>query len=822
MREYRGQEVAVNIEEEMKTSYLDYAMSVIIGRALPDVRDGLKPVHRRILHAMAELGNASNKPHKKSARIVGDVIGKYHPHGDVAVYDTLVRMAQDFSMREVLIDGHGNFGSIDGDSPAAMRYTEVRMSKVAEELLADIDKETVDFQPNYDESLTEPVVLPSRFPNLVVNGGSGIAVGMATNIPPHNLGEVVDALLVLLDRPDASIDELMKLIPGPDFPTGGLIYGRQGIRQAYETGRGIIQMRAVASVERISREREAIVVSEIPYQVNKAKLIEKIAQLVQQKRIEGISDLRDESDREGMRIVIELKKGEQPQVVLNQLFKLTAMQTSFGTILLALVDGQPRVLTLQEMLNYFLEHRKEVVTRRTRYELQKAEARAHILEGLKKALDHLDAIITLIRNSKTPAEAKMALMEGFEFSGEQAQAILEMRLQRLTGLERDKIVEEYEEVIKRIAELREILASEAALKRVIHQELVDVQRQYQNKRRTVIVDAEGDLTIEDLIAEEQVVITATHGGFIKRTALHIYKSQRRGGKGRIGMSTRTEEDIIDYLFVASTHSYILIFTDRGKVYWLKVYEIPEVGAAGKGKALVNLINLEKGERIADMIAVADFDDPGCVVMVSKGGYIKKTELKAFSNPRSAGIIACSVPPDDELIAVDMTSGTNHIVLFSKDGKAIRFSEEEVRDMGRTARGVRGIRLRKGDEVVSMAIMRDEVGDVLAVTENGFGKRTPVLEYHQQGRGGQGVINIRTNERNGRVVSACHVTENSEIIIITTKGKIIRIEAQLIRQTLSRSAQGVKLIDLEEDDRVADVTLIPEEEDEEQVGDEGQL
>ncbi len=820
MKEYGGQEIAVNIEEEMKTSYLDYAMSVIIGRALPDVRDGLKPVHRRILHAMSELGNTANRAHKKSARVVGEVIGKYHPHGDVAVYDSIVRMAQDFSMREVLVDGQGNFGSIDGDSPAAMRYTEVRMSPVAEEMLADIDKDTVDFQPNYDESLTEPVVLPSRFPNLIVNGGSGIAVGMATNIPPHNVGEVVDGLLLLLDRPDASLPELMQLIPGPDFPTGALIYGRQGIRQAYETGRGIIQLRAVASTERISREREAIIVNEIPYQVNKARLIEKMAQLVQQKKIEGISDLRDESDREGMRIVIELKKGEQPQVVLNQLFKLTAMQSSFGVILLALVDGQPRVLTLREILSHFLEHRKDVVTRRTRYELEKAQQRAHILEGLKKALDHLDAVITLIRSSRAPAEARTGLMETFEFSQEQAQAILEMRLQRLTGLERDKIVEEYEEIIRKIAELEEILASEQALKRVIREELLDVQTRYQNRRRSVIVDQEVDITIEDLIADEPVVITATHSGFIKRTALHIYKSQHRGGKGRIGMSTRVDEDVIDYLFVASTHSYILIFTDRGRVYWLKVYAIPDVGAAGKGKAIVNLIDLVRGERIADMIAVTDFTEPGFVIMASRRGYIKKTELQAFANPRAAGIIACSMPSDDELIAVGRTGGADDVLLFSRLGKAIRFSEGGVRDMGRTARGVRGLRVRQGDAVVSMAIARDEEGDVLAVTENGFGKRTPVSEYHRQGRAGQGVINIRTNERNGPVVSACHVSENSEIIIITEQGKIIRIEAQLIRQTQSRSAQGVKLIDLEENDRVADVTLIPEEEEDEI--DEGQL
>ncbi len=821
MQEYRGQEIAVNIEEEMKTSYLDYAMSVIIGRALPDVRDGLKPVHRRILHAMSELGNTSNRAHKKSARVVGEVIGKYHPHGDVAVYDTIVRMAQDFSMREVLVDGQGNFGSVDGDAAAAMRYTEVRMSPVAEELLADIDKDTVDFQPNYDESLTEPVVLPARLPNLIVNGGSGIAVGMATNIPPHNLGEVIDALLLLLDRPDAALPELMQFIQGPDFPTGAFIYGRSGIRQAYETGRGILQLRAVASVERIGKDREAIVVTEIPYQVNKAKLVEKMAQLVHQKKIDGISDLRDESDREGMRIVIEVKRGSEAQIVLNQLYKLTTMQTSFGIILLALVDGQPRVLALREILNYFLEHRKEVVTRRTRYDLQKAEERAHILEGLKKALDHLDAIITLIRSSRSPGDAKTGLMTEFELSALQSQAILEMRLQRLTGLERDKIIEEYAEVIKRIAELREILSSEQALKRVIREELLEIQTKYQNRRRTVIVDEEVDITVEDLIADEPVVITATHTGYIKRTALHIYKSQRRGGKGRIGMSTRIEEDVIDYLFVASTHSYILIFTDRGRIYWLKVYEIPDVGAAGKGKPLINLVKLERGEKIADMIAVQDFTVPGSVVMVSKRGYIKKTDLLAFSNPRSAGIIACTVPDDDEMFSVAQTSGTNDILLFSKMGKAIRFSEEEIRNMGRGARGVRGIALRKGDQVVSMAILRDESSDILAVTENGFGKRTPAAEYHRQGRAGQGVISIRTNERNGLVIAALPVQDDSEIIIITEKGKIIRLEAARIRQTISRSAQGVKLIDLEADDKVADVTPIPEEEDEDEV-DEGQL
>ena len=819
MHEYRGREIAVNIEEELKASYMDYAMSVIVGRALPDVRDGLKPVHRRVLFAMRELGNTSNRPHKKSARIVGEVIGKYHPHGDAAVYDTIVRMAQDFSMREPLIDGQGNFGSVDGDSPAAMRYTEVRIARIAEETLSDIDKDTVDFRPNYDESLTEPVILPTRIPNLIVNGSSGIAVGMATNIPPHNLGEIIDALLLLIDRPDASLAELVELVPGPDFPTGGFIYGRVGIQQAYSTGRGIIQMRARAAIEKIGKEREAIVIQELPYQTNKARLVEKIARLVNDKKVEGISDLRDESDREGMRVVIELKRGEPSQVILNQLYKLTPMQSSFGVILLALTEGQPKVLSLSEALRHFLEHRRQVVTRRSTYELQKAEARAHILEGLRKALDHLDEVVRLIRGSTSPAEAKQSLVQRLEFTEAQAQAILEMRLQRLTGLEQDKIAKEYEEVIKLIAELREILDSETALKRVVKEELLEVQESYQSPRRTVILDEEIELSIEDLIAEEQVVITATHNGYIKRTALHIYKSQHRGGKGRIGMSTRTQEDVIDYLFVASTHSYILIFTDRGRVYWLKVYVVPDVGAAGKGKPIANLIGLERGEKIADMIAVQDFNEAAYVVMTSRLGHVKKTALNAFSHPRSAGIIACSVTPDDELMSVALTNGNNDILLCTRQGKSIRFSEQRVRSMGRTARGVRGIGLQKGDRVVSMVIVRDPSCDVLAVTEKGFGKKTPVAEYRQQGRGGQGVINIKTSTRNGPVVSVWPVTEDDQIIIITERGKIIRLETRHIRRTISRGAQGVKLIDLGEEDRVADVTLVSEQETDEAIANE---
>jgi DNA gyrase subunit A len=811
MHEYRGQEIPVNIEEEMKSSYMDYAMSVIIGRALPDVRDGLKPVHRRILYAMSELGNTHSKPYKKSARVVGDVIGKYHPHGDTAVYDAIVRMAQDFSMREPLVDGQGNFGSVDGDSAAAMRYTEVRMSRIAEELLADIDRDTVEFQANYDETLTEPVVLPAKIPNLLVNGASGIAVGMATNIPPHNLSEIVDAILLLIDRPDASVAELMELVPGPDFPTGAFIYGREGIRQAYKTGRGIIRMRARATIEKLENDRASIIIHEIPYQVNKARLIEKIAHLARAKRLEGISDLRDESDRDGMRVVIELKRGEQPQIVLNNLYKLTPMQSSFGIILLAVADGQPRVLSLSEIGNLFLRHRKEVVRQRTRFELDKAEKRAHVLEGLKKALDELDNVIALIRKAAAPAEAKAGLCQKFAFTGVQAQAILDMKLQRLTALERGKILEERQELLRQIKQFKELLGSEEVLKDAIKDELVEIQKKYQNPRRTVIVDEEVEITLEDLIPEESTVITATHNGYIKRTSLHTYKSQRRGGKGRIGMSTRTAEDVIDYLFVASTHSYILCFTSKGRMYWLKVYELPEVGSSGKGKPIANLIDLDPDEKISALISVQDFTQSSCIVMVSRRGYIKKTELKAFSHPRSNGIIACAVAEGDELIAVSQTEGENDIYLCSRGGKAIRFSENKVRSMGRLARGVKGMVLKKGDELVSMDIIRDSSHSILAVTEHGFGKRTAVNEYRQQGRGGQGVINIKTTKRNGLVVSAFAVKDESEVIIITAKGKIIRLEAGLIRQTLSRGTQGVKLIDLGEDDQVAAMTHVKEEE-----------
>ncbi len=816
----KGKELPIDIEEEMKTSYLDYAMSVIIGRALPDVRDGLKPVHRRVLYAMSELGNVHNRPHKKSARVVGEVIGKYHPHGDAAVYDTIVRMAQDFSMRELLVDGQGNFGSVDGDSPAAMRYTEVRMSQLAEEMLADIDKETVEFQPNYDESLVEPIVLPTRIPNLLVNGTSGIAVGMATNIPPHNLSEVVDALILLLDRPDASLAEIMELLPGPDFPTGGFIHGKEGIRQAYETGRGILQMRARTSIEETGTDKKALIVEELPFQVNKARLVEKIAQLVHEKKLEGISDLRDESSREGMRIFIELKRGEEPEIVRNHLFKLTPLQSSFGVILLAISDGQPRVLPLQEILSLFLQHRKEVVRRRTAFDLEKAERRAHILEGLRMALDRLDEIIELIRSSGSPAEAKEGLTSGFEFSPEQAQAILEMRLQRLTGLEREKIAEEHHGLLETIRRLREILADEKVLRGVIRDELVEIQQRYHSPRRTVLLDQQVEVTLEDLIPEENVVITASRAGYIKRTALDVYRSQARGGKGRRGMSTRTDEDLIDYLFVASTHSYILIFTDVGRIYWLKVYRIPDVGAAGKGKPLVNLLAMDKQEKVADMISVAGFDADAYVMMVSANGYVKKTPLSAFANPRAAGIIACSVDEGDRLLKVELTSGEDQILLATRGGKAIRFKEADVRHMGRTARGVRGISLKDGDEVVSMCVAPDEEREVLTVTANGFGKRTMLSEYRLQHRAGQGVINIKTSKRNGPVVGACLVEGDEDLILITIKGKIIRLLSQEIRKTVSRATQGVKLIDLERDDRVADITLVTEDEDQVEDGEDG--
>jgi DNA gyrase subunit A len=800
------EQIPVNIIDEMRKSYLDYAMSVIIGRALPDARDGLKPVHRRVLFAMNDLGNTYNRSYKKSARIVGDVIGKYHPHGESAVYDTIVRLVQEFSIRYPLIDGQGNFGSVDGDNAAAMRYTEVRMARLADELLADIDKETVDFGPNYDDSLKEPLVLPAKFPNLLVNGSSGIAVGMATNIPPHNLNEIVQAAILMIEKPEVTLDELMATVPGPDFPTAGFIYGRAGIRAAYRTGRGIIVLRARAGIEKLSRDREAIVVTEIPYQTNKAKLIERIAELVRDKKLEGISDLRDESDREGMRIVIELKKDEPGQVVLNNLYKMTPMQTSFGIILLAIVNNQPKVLNLQEALGCFIDHRREVVRRRTIFELRKAEARAHILEGLSRALDILDAIIALIRAAKEPAVAREGLVTQFQFSEIQAQAILDMRLQRLTGLERQKIVNEYEETLKLIARLKEILASDKVLKGVIVEELREVQKTFGDERRTEIVDEEVEITLEDLIAEEDVVITVTHSGYIKRTNASQYRTQGRGGKGRIGMTTR-DEDFIDHVFVASTLSYLLIFTNRGQVHWLKVYVIPDVGAAGKGKAIVNLVNMAKDEKIADIIAVKDFEPDKFVVMATRNGIVKKTALAEYSNPRSSGIIGIYVPEEDELIGCQLTDGSYDILLATRKGKAIRFSETDVRDMGRTARGVIGIRLSSGDEVVAMAAFKGGDGYFLTVTEGGFGKRTAVEEYPKQGRGGAGVINLKVAQKNGLVVNTCHVHDDSAIMLITAQGKLIQLHIEDIRNTQTRGAVGVKCIDLEEGDQVTSATVV---------------
>jgi DNA gyrase subunit A len=799
-------QVPINIEDEMRRSYIDYAMSVIIGRALPDVRDGLKPVHRRILYGMHEMNLAPNRPYRKCAKIVGEVMGNYHPHGDSAIYDALVRMAQDFTMRYALIDGQGNFGSVDGDPPAAMRYTESRLARISQEMLTDIDRETVDFTPTYDESQLEPVYLPAQIPNLLVNGAAGIAVGMATNIPPHNLNEVITALIHYINQPEATLEELAALIPGPDFPTGGFIYGKSGIAQAYATGRGSIVMRARAAIEKQARgDKEMIVITEIPYQVNKAKLIERIAELVQEKKIEGISDLRDESDREGMRIVIELRRGEQPEVILNNLYKQTPMQTNFGVIMLAIVNGQPRVLNLAEILRYFIEHRVEVVRRRTQYELRKAEERAHILEGLKKALDKIDPIIKLIRASKSPQDARQGLMKQFEFSQIQAQAILDMQLQRLTSMEREKLIEEYENLIKRIAELKEILSNDRVLKQLIIKELREVQKQYGDARRTEIVDEHAEIKLEDLITVEDVAVTVTHSGYVKRTPVSVYRMQHRGGKGRIGMRTR-DEDFVEYLFVASTHSYLLIFTNQGKVHWLKVYEIPDVGASGKGKAIVNLINLGAEEKVTAVLPIKEFADDRFVMFVTRRGIVKKTALAAFSNPMARGIIAITVDEGDELIAAELTSGKDQIFLGTHDGKCIRFPEEDVRDMGRQARGVKGIELSDKDYLVGMTVSGDE-GLILSVTENGYGKRTLVHEYRAQSRGGKGVINVKTTEKNGRVVAIMKVDADSEIILITAQGKIIRLEASAIRAA-GRSTQGVRLMDLEAEDKVTAASLIP--------------
>ncbi len=848
---HNEQRYPVNIEDEMRKSYLDYAMSVIIGRALPDVRDGLKPVHRRILYGMYEQGNTAGKAYKKSARIVGDVMGKYHPHGDSAIYDSVVRMAQDFSMRYRLVDGQGNFGSVDGDNPAAMRYTEVRLTRLAEELMRDdIDKETVDFIPNYDGTEQEPSVLPAKYPNLLVNGSSGIAVGMATNIPPHNLGEVIDACLMVIENPHATVKELMSVMPGPDFPTAGFIFGIEGIYEAYNTGRGIIQVRARAAIEAMKKgDREQIVVTEIPYMTNKKRLLEKIAELVHDKRIEGISDLRDESDREGMRIVIELKRDAIAEVVLNNLYRNTQMQTTFGIIFLAIVNNRPEVMDLPTLLHHFVEHRREIVVRRTRFDLRKAEERAHILEGLVKALDILDALISFIRSSRTPPEAKSGLIERWQFSDVQAQAILDMRLQRLTGLEREKIIAEYEEVQATIRRLREILGSETLVLGIISAELREIREAYGDERRTEIVPQASDITIEDMIADEDMVITVSRGGYIKRSPLSLYRAQRRGGKGRIGMQTK-EEDIVEHLFVASAHSYVLVFTDRGRLYWIKVHQIPEVASNARGKAIVNLLTVEQGESVRALLTVRDFNDAKYVVMVTRAGKIKKTELTAFSNVRANGIIAIDINEGDDLYAVRLSQGDDEIFIGTHDGMAIRFNENGVRPMGRGAAGVKGISLREGDYVVEMdvlpasgeaapeplaegeepeivvesepegddaeIIVSDERGQVLTITEKGFGKRTQVSAYRLQSRGGIGVTNIKTTDKNGKVAGISYVFEDDQVLLITEQGMIIRTNVADIR-SIGRNTQGVRVINIDENDLVvAAVKLVDKDEGDDEI------
>jgi len=790
----------INVEEEMKRSYLDYAMSVIVGRALPDVRDGLKPVHRRVLYAMHETGNTGDKPYRKSARTVGTVIGRYHPHGDSAVYDTIVRLAQDFSMRYPLVDGQGNFGSVDGDRAAAMRYTEIKLQKLAHEMLRDIDKETVDFSINYDGSETEPTVLPAAIPNLLINGSAGIAVGMATNVPPHNLGEVIAAIKLVVDNPAVDLDELMQVLPGPDFPTAGLIQGTLGIRQAYATGRGRIRLRARTLIEPHPRQkdREVIVVTELPYQVNKAQLIIDIAHLVRDKRIEGISDIRDESDRDGIRMVIELKRGEIAQVVLNKLYKYTKLQTTFGVINLALVNGRPQLLPVKDMLRHFVNFRREVVVRRTHFDLRKAEARAHILEGLKIAIDNLDEVVRLIRASKTPPEAHAALVARFEFSDLQAKAILEMRLQRLTGLERQKIVDEYEEMLKLIEQLKQILASDALQFKIVLEELDAIREKFADERRSEIVHTDDEITTEDLVKKEDVVVTMTHTGYIKRTALDSYESQRRGGKGRIATKTK-DEDAVQHLFVGSTHDYILAFTSAGRVHWLKVFTIPDMGRYAKGRSIANLIRLQPDEKVQALLSVSEFANDQFVVFATRNGIIKKTPLEAFSRPRAAGIIALSIDEDDRLLAASLSGGDDEIFMATALGKSIRFSEKDVRAMGRSARGVMGVRLGKGDKVVAAEVLSGRP-DILTVTQNGYGKRTPVTDYRHQGRGGSGIINMKTSERNGHVVGAMGVNDDDQLLLVTASGKIIRMSVDGISK-IGRATQGVKVIQTAADDQV---------------------
>ncbi|WP_027717084.1 DNA gyrase subunit A [Desulfovirgula thermocuniculi] len=800
-----GKVIPVDINEEMKNSYLDYAMSVIVGRALPDVRDGLKPVQRRILYAMHQLGLTPDRPHRKSAHIVGEVMSKFHPHGDMAIYEALVRMAQDFASRYPLVDGHGNFGSVDGDAPAAMRYTEARMSRLTEAMLADIEKNTVDFVPNYDGSTEEPKVLPSRVPNLLINGSSGIAVGMATNIPPHNLGEVVDGVVRLIDDPAVSDEELMEIIKGPDFPTGGKIMGRQGIRDAYLTGRGAIKVRAQVAVEKIGGGRSAIIIRELPFMVNKARLIEKIAELVREKKIDGIVDLRDESDRHGMRVVIELRRDARPKVILNQLYKHTQMQETFGVIMLALVDGQPQVLTLKQMLEQYLAHQKEVVVRRTRFDLEKAEARAHIVEGLRIALDHIDEVVNTIRSSRTVDVARRALMEKFGLTEKQAQAILDMRLQRLTGLEREKLEEEYRDLLQKIAYYRSVLADERKVLQIIKEELLEIREKFADPRRTVISDEEVALEEEDLIPEKEVVITVTHQGYTKRTPLDAYRSQRRGGRGVTAIGTK-EEDFVRHLFITSTHHYFLFFSNRGKAYRLKVHEIPEANRQAKGTALVNLLPLESDERITAVIPVREFSPGSYLFMVTRRGVVKKTNLEVFAGTRRDGLIAIRLDEGDELVEVKLTTGREEVILGTRLGLAIRFAEEEVHPYGRTARGVKGIDLQPQDEIVAMDVVRED-GEVLVVTAGGYGKRTPLSAYRRQSRGGKGIVNAKVTERNGPVVAMQVVRPEEEIMLISAEGVIIRLKVADVPLT-GRAAQGALLMRLAPGDKVVAAARVP--------------
>jgi len=809
----KPQKIPVYIEEEMRESFMAYAMSVIISRALPDVRDGLKPVHRRVLYAMYDAGNTSDKPYKKSARLVGDIMGKYHPHGDTAIYDTIVRMAQDFNLRYPLVDGQGNFGSIDGDNPAAMRYTEIRMTPLAEEMLADIEKETVDFIPNYDDSLKEPAVLPSRIPNLLINGSAGIAVGMATNIPPHNLSEVIDGLVALIGNPDVTIKQLMRHIPGPDFPTAGFIHGKEPIVQAYEEGKGIVQMRGKAFTETVKRTgKEQIVISEIPYMVNKKRLIEQIAELVNDKKIEGIGDLRDESDREGMRIVIELKRDAVADIVINQLYKHTPLQDSFGVNMLAIVDGKPKLLNLKEALKAFVDHRKEVVTRRTAYDLRKAEERLHILEGFRIALDNLDAVIALIRASADPRVAKDGLMTNFSLSELQAQAILDLRLQRLTGLERNKIMEEHRETLELIAKLRAILADEKEIYKIIVTELKEIKEKYGDERRTQIVERSEEISIEDMIVDEDMAVTISHEGYIKRNPVTLYRAQRRGGKGKIGTTTK-EEDFVEYLFIASMHSYILFFTTVGKVYWIKVHELPQASRAARGRPIVNLLHLEAGERVSAFLSVREFLEGRNIVFATKNGLIKKTELMAYSNPRPSGIRAIGLEEGDEVIGVRLTDGNQEIILSTAEGQSIRFKEGQVRPTGRGTFGVVGMKLDPGDKIVSMEMLSPGA-TILTVAEGGFGKRTEMDEYRLQSRGGKGIITMKTTDKTGRVIGVQQVTEEDQLMLVTNNGKIIRMRIKDIR-VIGRNTQGVRLIELEEGERVVSLARLAEKEEEDE-------